>query len=63
MLDAITTARIEATLGEWDERKTKLAEFVKKTEGTEKEFVEASRKLFLTAVFERFANSKVKDDS
>ena len=63
MLDAITTARIEAALGEWDERKTKLAEFVNKTEGTEKEFVEASRKLFLTAVFERFAGSKVKDDS
>ena len=62
MLDAIAAARIEATLGEWDERKTKLADFVKQTEGTEKEFTEASKKLFLTAVFERFAGSKLKDD-
>ena len=62
MLDAITTARIEATLGEWYERKAKLADFVKKTDGTEKKFAEASKKLFLTAVYERFAGSKLKDD-
>lgn len=63
MLDAITAARIETTLAEWDERKTKLSDFVKQTEGTEKKFTEASKKLFLTAIFERFAGSKLKDDA
>ena len=61
MLDAITAARIEATLGEWDKKKSKDEDFLSKTEKLEETLSKDSRQLFLWKMYRHFAKTNTVD--